>query len=87
MTTRKTTFAALVIALVLTSTAFGGAIHTDRPSSDPAPTPTPTASTSTDGGATTNGAIHTDSTGADGASADSIMSTAVTLVQLVLSLF
>lgn len=84
MTTRKNLFAAFFIAFVLTTPAFGGLIHSDSPA--PAPTPAPVAATSTDGGATTNGLIHSDLAAADGSATDTITATAVTLVQLVLSL-
>jgi hypothetical protein len=87
MTKRRSTFAAFVIALVLTTPALGGIIHSDEPSPEPVPTPTPAATSTTTGGATANGIIHSDVAGTDAAAADTLTATAVTFVQLVLSLF
>ena len=55
--------AALVLALVLATSAFAGVMHTDGSptgSTDPDPQPTPTTANSTAQTTTTDGEMHTD---------------------------
>lgn len=77
--------AALALALVLTTPAVGGIIHSDAPA--PAPSPTPaTASTQPTDGSAVNGIIHSDVTD-EGTTTGTLTDAAVALAQLLMSLF
>ncbi|HEX8558930.1 MAG TPA: hypothetical protein VF668_12550 [Pyrinomonadaceae bacterium] len=82
MKTNRNATAALLLALVLATSAFAGEMHTDgAPVSQPTPATSSTAETATTGGVT-----HTDGAASTVEAADTMTAAALSLLQSVFTL-
>lgn len=84
MKSYRNAVAALVLALVLSTSAFAGVIQTDITGPNPQPTPTASSTTET---AITDGVIQTGKAASTPEAPDTLTGIALNLLQSVFSLF